>query len=72
MKQLFWLYSHTLLPLYGKLLSKDHHAYKYLVATMEVFPQGEQMVQILQKTGFSEARFKRLTFGVCTMYLAKK
>ena len=72
MKQLFWLYSHTLLPLYGKLLSKDHHAYKYLVATMEVFPQGEEMVKILQKTGFSEARFKRLTFGVCTMYLAKK
>lgn len=72
MKQLFWLYSHTLLPLYGKLLSKDNHAYKYLVATMEVFPQGEEMVQILRKTGFSEASFKRLTFGVCTMYLAKK
>lgn len=72
MKQLFWLYSHTLMPLYGKLLSKDNHAYKYLVATMEVFPQGEEMVKILQKTGFSEARFKRLTFGICTMYLAKK
>jgi demethylmenaquinone methyltransferase/2-methoxy-6-polyprenyl-1,4-benzoquinol methylase len=39
---------------------------------MEVFPQGEEMVKILQKTGFSEARFKRLTFGICTMYLAKK
>lgn len=72
MKQLFWLYSHTLLPLYGKLLSKDNHAYKYLVATMEVFPQGEEMVQILRKTGFCEASFKRLTFGICTMYLAKK
>ena len=53
MKQLFWLYSHTLLPLYGKLLSKDHHAYKYLVATMEVFPQGEEMVKILQNSDIS-------------------
>ena len=72
MKQLFKIYSHTLLPFYGKLLSKDKNAYKYLTSTIEAFPQGEQMVEILQKAGFSNAKFKRLTLGVCTMYFAEK
>lgn len=72
MKQLFKVYSHTLLPFYGKLLSKDKNAYKYLTSTIEAFPQGEQMVEILQKAGFSNATFKRLTLGVCTMYFAEK
>lgn len=72
MKQLFWIYSHTLLPLYGKLISKDKNAYKYLINTIESFPQGEEMVGIFKKAGFSEARFRRLTFGICTCYLAIK
>ena len=72
MKQLFKLYSHTVLPIYGRLVSKDATAYSYLTATIEAFPQGEQMVGILRKAGFSDARFKRLTFGICTMYIATK
>lgn len=72
MKQLFKVYSHTVLPIYGCLVSRDDSAYHYLTATIEAFPQGEQMVGILKKAGFSEARFERLTFGICTMYLATK
>ena len=72
MKQLFHLYSHTVLPIYGQLVSKDRSAYSYLTQTIEAFPQGEFMVDILRKAGFSEATFKRLTFGICTMYFATK
>lgn len=72
MKTLFSIYSHTFLPLYGKLISKDINAYKYLTATIEAFPQGEQMVEILKDAGFAKARFKRMTFGICTMYFAEK
>ena len=72
MKQLFWLYSHTFLPVYGKLISKDNSAYSYLTKTIEAFPQGEQMMQILKKAGFAEYRFNRLTFGICTLYIATK
>ncbi len=72
MKQLFHVYSHTVLPVYGRLISKDTSAYSYLTKTIEAFPQGEQMVEILHKAGFSEASFKRLTFGICTMYFATK
>lgn len=72
MKQLFKLYSHTFLPVYGRLISKDNSAYSYLTASIEAFPQGEQMMQILKDAGFSETSFRRLTFGICTMYFATK
>ena len=72
MKQLFKFYSHTILPAYGKLISKDERAYRYLTATIEAFPQGDRMMGILQKAGFKETSFKRMTFGICTMYLATK
>lgn len=72
MRQLFHLYSHTFLPLYGKLISKDKQAYAYLTKTIEAFPQGEEMMAILRKAGFRETSFRRLTFGICTMYHAKK
>ena len=72
MKQLFKLYSHTILPVYGKLISRDTSAYSYLTKTIEAFPQGEVMLDILRKAGFKNASFKRLTFGICTMYFATK
>lgn len=72
MKQMFHIYSHTVLPVYGRLISRDTSAYSYLTKTIEAFPQGEQMVGILKKAGFEDATFKRLTFGICTMYFATK
>ena len=72
MKQLFWLYSHVWMPLVGCLVSKDDHAYRYLPATMEAFPQGEVMEGILLRAGFRSVEWKRFTFGICTMYLAEK
>lgn len=72
MKQLFKIYSHTILPLYGRLISKDTSAYSYLTKTIEAFPQGEIMVDVFRKVGFSQASFRRLTFGICTLYIAYK
>ena len=72
MKQLFHLYSNMILPIYGKYISHDTSAYSYLNKTIEAFPQGETMMQILKNTGFSETHFKRLTFGICTLYIAYK
>ncbi len=72
MKQIFWLYSHVWMPLVGKLISQDDKAYKYLPATMEVFPQGEIMQEIIRKAGFKNVYFKRFTFGLSTMYIATK
>lgn len=72
MKQLFWLYAHVVMPFIGKIISHDASAYTYLPSSMEAFPQGEVMEDILKKAGFQQIEWKRFTFGLCTMYLALK
>lgn len=72
MKQLFWLYAHVVMPLLGRLISHDDSAYTYLPASMEAFPQPEQLEGILRKAGFAEVQWRRFTFGISTMYLATK
>lgn len=72
MKQLFRIYSHSILPLYGKLISGDSRAYSYLTQSIDAFPQGEVMMDVLRRAGFSQASFKRLTFGICTLFMATK
>lgn len=72
MKQLFTIYRRIVLPLYGKIISNDSAAYSYLCRSIEAFPQGETMMNILHNAGFSKTSFKRLTFGICTLYIATK
>ncbi len=72
MKQLFTLYSKVVMPLIGKLISKDNSAYTYLPESIRAFPQGEVMQRSIQNAGFSQVRFRRLTFGICTLYVATK
>lgn len=72
MKQLFGIYSKVVIPLIGKCISKDNSAYTYLPQSIQAFPQGEVMQEVIRKAGFSEVRFKRLTFGTCTLYTATK
>lgn len=72
MKQLFKIYSKVVLPFYGRLISKDSSAYDYLNKTIAAFPQDETMMNILQSAGFTKTSFTRLTFGICTMYIAEK
>lgn len=72
MKQLFRFYSRILMPIVGKTVSHDARAYTYLPATMEAFPQGEVMQEILRKAGYADVRFRRFTFGLSTLYTAAK
>ena len=72
MKQAFWFYSHVLMPALGRLVSRDSRAYTYLPATMEAFPQGEEMKEVLARAGYRDISFRRFTFGLSTLYTAAK
>ena len=72
MKQLFWIYSHLVIPVVGWLFSRDIKAYKYLTDSVHAFPQGEVMERIIRQTGFGRVHWRRFTFGICTMFLAEK
>lgn len=72
MKQLFSFYSRVWMPTIGRLISRDKQAYTYLPATMEAFPQGEHMQNVLSNAGFADVKFKRFTGGISTLYTAQK
>ena len=71
-KQGYTFYSKNILPLIGKLFSKDNSAYQYLSESASVFPYGEALNNILIKIGFIEVKSMPQTFGVATIYSASK
>lgn len=68
----YGFYFKFILPTIGKLVSKDDRAYKYLPESVQAFPYGEKMKKILENVGFSRVEYKKLNFGIVTIYKAKK
>ena len=71
-KQLYGLYFKVLLPLLGKLFSKDNSAYSYLPESVAAFPCRNDFVKELKKAGFKEPKYRALTFGIAALYIATK
>jgi demethylmenaquinone methyltransferase / 2-methoxy-6-polyprenyl-1,4-benzoquinol methylase len=71
-RQGYQFYSKYILPLIGKLFSKDNVAYGYLSESASFFPYGEKLNNILRKIGFIEVEALPQTFGVATIYSASK
>lgn len=71
-KQLYTFYFTEICPLIGRLVSRDKRAYSYLHESVMRFPQGEDFLKILKKTGFEQTTCKRLTFGISSIYTGIK
>ena len=71
-KQGYTFYTKNILPIIGKLFSKDKVAYQYLSDSASIFPYGEKLNNILQKIGFINIKHLPQTFGVATIYSASK
>jgi demethylmenaquinone methyltransferase / 2-methoxy-6-polyprenyl-1,4-benzoquinol methylase len=72
MRQLYNFYFKNILPGLGRLISKDKSAYTYLPESVEAFPDGTDFENILKKVGFKETACKALTFGISSIYTARK
>ena len=72
MRQLYQIYSKTVIPFIGRLLSKEKAAYDYLPASIKVVPQGKVMTDLLTRQGFKQARVRTFTFGICSLYTGSK
>ena len=66
------LYALKVLPRLGGLVSGNRAAYTYLPESILRFPKGPAFLTLLRKAGFGQCTEKRLTFGVCRMYVAEK
>jgi len=71
-KQLYFFYFRTILPLVGKLISKDPEAYTYLPDSVAKFPEPESLAEILKNAGFRSVEYKPLTFGIVHIHHAIK
>jgi len=67
-KQAFGFYSKRVIPFLGKTISKDQRAYSYLPESIEVFPEGNDFVQIMEKVGYKNVKAVRVSGGIATIY----
>ena len=65
-------YLHRCLPLLASLVTGQRDAYDYLGRSIEKFPCGREMVELIEKSGFSDASAEPLTGGIATIYAAEK
>ena len=71
-RSLYLFYFRYILPLAGSIISGDDYAYRYLNETVETFPYGDKFCQLMEKSGFSEVKQHRLTFGVASIYCGNR
>ena len=65
-------YLHRCLPLLGSFLTWQQKAYDYLGESIEEFPSGQTMLQLMQANGFGNAIAEPLSGGIVTIYTADK
>lgn len=69
---LYLLYFKHILPLVGKVVSRDPKAYTYLYESVMRFPEGDAFEARLTAAGFRSVDRSPLTFGIATIYTAHK
>lgn len=72
MKQLYSFYFKSILPVIGKLISKDQSAYTYLPESVDAFPDGQNFLDILSAVGYKKTECRPLTFGIASIYIGQK
>lgn len=69
---LYRFYFHGVLPVIGRLVSRDREAYSYLPRSVDTFPYGEPFLTLMREAGFANCSLKNLTFGVAQLYEGTK
>ncbi len=72
MKQLYRIYSRTVIPFLGGWFGLEKAAYRYLPESIRKMPQGQNMQRLLERQGFTEVKTTNLTCGICSLYSATK
>jgi len=72
MKQLYFLQSNYIVPTLGRLIAKEKRAYSYLTDSIEAFPESNNFLAILERTGFTNTAMYPLSGGIATIYIGIK
>ena len=72
MRPLYDFYSFNLIPSISGYVANNRDAYKYLAESINIFPDQETFKTMVQDAGFSDVRYKNLTFGVAAIHYGFK
>jgi demethylmenaquinone methyltransferase/2-methoxy-6-polyprenyl-1,4-benzoquinol methylase len=68
---IYRFYLHRCLPLLGSFLTRKKSAYDYLGDSIEEFPSGHAMIDLIEASGFKHATLQPLSYGIATIYTAQ-
>ena len=71
-RALYCIYLNKILPFIAGVITRKRAAYKYLAKTIEEFPSGKSMCDFIEGNGFNEAKCYPLSFGIASIYIARK
>lgn len=71
-RSLYNFYMNVLAPQVARLFRQNKKAYQYLKESADAFPERDELVGILNKTGYSDTRFQSLSLGICCIYTGRK
>jgi len=70
-RTIYRFYLHRCLPFLGSFLTGKKSAYDYLGDSIEEFPSGHAMIDLIEASGFGQASFQPLSYGIATIYTAQ-
>lgn len=65
-------YLKNILPILGGFLSKNKSAYEYLPNSIDHFLSEQELAKELQEIGFKIVKINNFSFGISSMFVAKK
>jgi demethylmenaquinone methyltransferase/2-methoxy-6-polyprenyl-1,4-benzoquinol methylase len=72
LRPVFSLYFTKVLPLMGGLISGSRYAYSYLPASVQKFPDQEQLSLLMEQAGFDRVQFENLTGGIAALHMGRR
>jgi demethylmenaquinone methyltransferase/2-methoxy-6-polyprenyl-1,4-benzoquinol methylase len=54
----------------GKIVTGDGRPYRYLVESIQTFPDQHKLARMIEEAGFARARFRNLAGGIVAIHSA--
>jgi len=68
-KPAYDLYSFKVIPFIGKLVASDKDSYQYLAESIRMHPDQEELISMMQQTGFERCRYHNLAAGIVALHV---
>lgn len=71
-KKLYDVYSFNVVPAIGRIVASNENAYRYLVESIDLFPDQENFKSMIEDAGFKNVKYHNLTFGISAIHTGYK